>query len=161
MRSNTDTPDGRGNDGWSDWLRKVRQRLLELQFYDSQTIAWEQTTRGVRAHVKNPGFGAIPGWFFGQKIELPTAPYPTFQQQQLIHIQSTHDIVINGIFDLANPTGPKVTSCAGLWVATQFVPAQTSVSGVQCWNLPQYPMPVPADYDNPTNFWIYLGDMNC
>ena len=54
MRSNTDTPDGRGNDGFADHLRRDRQRMIELQFYDSGTITWEQMTRGVRAHLRNP-----------------------------------------------------------------------------------------------------------
>ena len=161
MRSRTDTPDGTGTNAYSDFLNRLRQRLVELQFYDSQTIAFEQTARGVRAHVRNPQFGAITGWFFGSKIELPTAPYPAFGAQQVIHIQATHAIVTSGIRDAANPSGPLVTSCAGLWVATQYVPAQTTSGGNPVWNLPQYPMPTPTNYDATNNFWIYLGDMNC
>ena len=161
MRTNTNNPDGSGNGPESDYLNRIRQRLLELQFYDSQTIAFEQTTRGVRAHVRNPQVLGITGWFFGTKIELPTAPYGSFGAQQVIHIQATHAIVTTGIRDLANPTGPLVTSCAGIWVATQYVPSQTTVSGNPVWNLPQYPMPVPSNFDDPTNFWIYMGDMTC
>ena len=56
MRTHTNNPDGSGNGPESDYLNRIRQRLLELQFYDSQTIAFEQTTRGVRAHVRNPQF---------------------------------------------------------------------------------------------------------
>jgi len=162
MRSNTETPDGRGSDGFSDFLRRLRQRLTELQFYDSQTIEWEQTLRGTRAHVRNPQIGGTSGWFFGSNIELAAAqPYPAYQAQQVINIQPSADIVVNGIVDLANPTGPAITSCPGFWVATQPVPAQTTVSGVPCWNLPQFPYPNPNNLDDPLNFWIYLGTTSC
>ena len=101
------------------------------------------------------------GLFFGAKIELPVAPYPSFQKQQVIHIQSTHAIVTTGIRDAANPSAPLVQSRPGFWAASQAVPAQGTVGGNPVWNLPQWPLPNPDNYDDTANFWLWLGDQYC
>lgn len=103
--------------------------------------------------------GALAGWHFESKIEVdPTRAYPA---QSVIHIQPTHALVTTGIRDAANPSGGLVTSCAGFWVATQNVPPQTTSGGHDVWNLPQWPLPVSTDFDDPGNFWLYLGEMDC
>ena len=38
----------------SDFINRNLGRLDELQFFDSQTVKVEQTTRGTRFHVKSP-----------------------------------------------------------------------------------------------------------
>jgi hypothetical protein len=130
-------------------------------FCDSPTLHFDKTPKGYVPVLRRAAGSGGTGWFFGSKIELGVAPYPYFQAQQVIHIQPTHVIVTTGIVDAAKPTGPLVTSCAGYWVAKQMVPAQTTVGGVSVWNLPQYPYPMPTNMDDPTNFWIYLGEMTC
>ena len=58
MRNYNISPDASGDGAESDFINRVLKRIMaELQFYDSGTITWEQTTRGVRAHVINPTFG--------------------------------------------------------------------------------------------------------
>ena len=53
MRSKNIQSDGSGNSAESDFVNRVLERLhKELQFYDSGTVTVEQTTRGVRFHVK-------------------------------------------------------------------------------------------------------------
>jgi hypothetical protein len=101
------------------------------------------------------------GWFFGATIELPAAPYPKIGGQRVIHLQSSHALVTTGIRDAAHPTGALVTSRPGLWIALQQVPAQVTVSGNPVWNLPQWPLPTPANYDDATNFWLWLGEQYC
>ena len=158
MRSKNINKDGNGNGSESDFINRIIEHLRELQFYDSQTIKVEQTTRGTRFHAKIPPAGGVTGWHFESKIEVDqTKSYP---EQTVIHVQASSALVTTGITDLANPTGGLVTSCPGLWVSTQAVPAAAMVSGTLCWNLPQFPMPVPTNYDDPTNFWIYLGEIS-
>ena len=82
-----------------------------------------------------------------------------YSEGSVIHIQSTNGLVITGIHDRANPSGSMKQSCPGLWVAMQDVPAQVTISGVLQWNLPQWPLPVPTNYDDPANYWLYLGDI--
>ena len=156
MRSKNINPDGNGNGAQSDFINRSLERFRELQFYDSQTISVEQTTRGTRFHTKTVP-GAITGWHFESKIEVDKTYY--YPAQSVIHIQSTDPLVTSGIADLANPTGGLVTSCPGLWVATQDVPPAATIGGTLCWNLPQWPMPTPTNYDDPSNFWIYLGEI--
>jgi hypothetical protein len=66
--------------------------------------------------------------------------------------------VTTGVIDLGDPTGGDATTHkklvpAGLWVALQPVPAKVVVAGHDQWNLPQWPLPVPSNLDDPANFW--------
>ncbi len=64
MRSKNVNHDGSGDGPESDFINRVLEQIKkELQFYDSQTITWEQTTRGTRAHVRNvrPGSTGTDG----------------------------------------------------------------------------------------------------
>ena len=54
MRSYNIPPDASGDGAESDFINRTLKRSGELQFYDSQTVKVEQTTRGVRWHVKIP-----------------------------------------------------------------------------------------------------------
>ncbi len=156
-----------------DDVRQVRKQVNPAQEQLRSVLqSQEQLARkieAIRRRILGGSGGTIQGWFFGNggnqgtgsnQIELPSAPYPAYQAQQVINIQPTLDIVTTGIADLANPTGGLVTSCPGLWVATQAVPAQTTVGGTDCWNLPQFPIPVPTNCDDPKNFWLYLGQVS-
>lgn len=161
MRSYNTNPDASGNGPFSDFINRALKRLTELQFYSSDTVTVEQTTRGTRFHTKLPaqsqgGSGWIPR---NGKYEVDnTNPYAA---NNVIHIQPTHDLVITGIRDAANPTGPLVMSKRGYYVSTRPVSAKTTVGGNDVWNLPQFPLPNPDNIDDPLNFWIYLGETYC
>ena len=141
---------------WKQANKDQAQMRDTLQAFDQLT----RKVEAMRRRILGGSGGAITGWFFGTKIELPAAPYPAFAAQQLVHIQATHAIVTSGIRDAANPSGSLVKSCVGLWVALQAVPAQKTVSGNPVWNLPQFPYPTPTNLDDITNFWYYLGEMS-
>lgn len=119
------------------------------------SVNWVKGAYEVKVSGGRGGGGVA--WHFGTKIEVDNTQ--TYPSQTVIHIQSTDALVTTGIRDAANPTGGLVTSCAGFWVSTQTVPAKTQVDGNDVWNLPQYPYPEPTDMDDPTNFWIYLGEV--
>ena len=110
----------------------------------------------LRRRVLGGGLQTI-AWHFGNKIEVD--PSQEYSEQTIIHIQPTNDLVITGIHDRANPSGSMKQSCPGLWVSMQYVPAQVTISGVLQWNLPQWPLPVPTNYDDAANYWLYLGDI--
>lgn len=130
----------------------------KFPFANSNTVQFSYTNGFYSAEAK-PAKSGLLGWHFENKIEADnTRGYPA---QTVIHIQPTDALVTTGIRDAANPSGGLVTSCAGFWVSTQFVPSKTVVSGNDVWNLPQWPMPVPTNFDDPANYWIYLGEMNC
>jgi hypothetical protein len=57
MRSYNIPPDASGDGAESDFINRTLKRSGELQFYDSQTVKVEQTTRGVRWHAKIPPAG--------------------------------------------------------------------------------------------------------
>jgi hypothetical protein len=155
-------PTGRGAIWtWRRWIwDMLAGGLFPIRGDGSIVVDWKDGYYRISSKTQTVGSNQ-KGWYFGNKIELPTAPYPSFNAQQVIHIQPTHDIVVTGIHDAANPTGAIVKSCAGLWVATQNVPPQTTASGHPVWNLPQYPYPNPLNLDDPLNFWYYLGEMTC
>ena len=94
------------------------------------------------------------GWRWANPIEVD--PTKSYAKEEVINVQATHALVTAGMHDLAD--GVLRYSCPGRWVAIRPVPAQVTVSGVIKWNLPQYPLPVPTNYDDPTNFWDYLGE---
>lgn len=103
----------------------------------------------------------ISGWHKPRNGKYEVDESIFYDEGSVIHIQPTHSLVTTGIRDAANPTGGLITSCAGYWVAIQDVPGKTVVSGNDVWNLPQYPYPEPTDMDDPSNYWIYLGEMDC
>lgn len=116
--------------------------------------AGSQVTLDLRS-VK--GGGGLKAWHKQYKWEVDKTY--NYSEQSTIHIQATDALVTTGIADKANPSGGLVQSCPGIWVATQAVPAAATISGTLCWNLPQWPMPNPLNYDDPLNFWIYLGEV--
>lgn len=147
-------------------LRQAVRANRSLVQQDSDKQAIQRLTRLVeqfRRRILGGAQQAVLGWHKPNsgKYELPAAPYPEYEEGAVIHIQATHDIVTSGIRDAANPTGPLVTSCAGYWVAIQDVPGAATVAGNAVWNLPQFPYPTPTNMDDPSNFWIYLGEMDC
>ena len=125
---------------------------------DSQAIAaLARKVESMRRRILGGSATTFEGWHFEDGIEVDnTVSYPA---QSVIHIQPTHSLVVTGIRDAADPGSGLVKSQQGFWVATQDVPAKTVVSGNDVWNLPQYPYPEPTDLDDPTNYWIFLGDI--
>lgn len=147
----------------SNSVQRLYQKLNRTNVqHDSNSQAIQNLTRTVekiRRRILGGGVAQSLSWHFEDKIEVdPTKSYPA---QTVIHIQPTHDLVTTGIRDAAAPSGGLVKSCTGYWVSTQAVPAKTTVSGNDVWNLPQYPYPKPTNLDDASNFWIYLGEMTC
>ena len=103
------------------------------------------------------GGASVSGWHDATPLELPVAPYPAYDAQSVIHIQSSHNIVVTGVKDAENPTGPLIKSRPGMWVSFKAVPAQSG----DVWNLPQFPLPNPNNWDDPLNFWRWLGEQYC
>ena len=101
------------------------------------------------------------GWHKPLNGKYEVDPTYGYDEGSVIHIQSGNALVTTGIRDAAAPTGPLVISKSGFWVSTQAVPPQATVSAHLVWNLPQFPLPVPTNLDDATNFWIYLGDIYC
>ena len=163
MRSKNINSDGSGNGSSSDFINRILERFKELQFYSTATVTVEQTTRGTRFHAKpqRGGSAGVSGWHKPLNKKYEVDPTYSYDEGSVIHIQSGNALVTTGIRDAANPTGPLVISKSGYWVSTQDVPPETTVSAHLVWNLPQFPMPVPGDIDDTTNFWIYLGDIYC
>lgn len=151
LRSARDSDDSR-----KQWLRN-RQIANSVENQLQAVNAMMRKLESARRRILGGASQGIKGWHFEDLIEVdPTTDYPA---QTVIHIQPTHDLVVTGIRDAANPGGGLVLSQSGFWVSTQDVPAQSTDSGNDIWNLPQYPLPEPTDLDDATNFWIYLGDI--
>jgi len=151
-----------GSDSEARFMQLVWDMLWDPKtsiFCDTPGLHFDKTPRGYVPKFKPSAARAISGWHFESKIEADnTKNYPA---QTVIHIQPTDALVTTGIRDAANPSGPLVKSCAGYWVSTQAVAAKKTVGGNDVWNLPQYPYPNAANMDDPANFWIYLGEMDC
>lgn len=163
MRSKNIHSDGHGNGPDSDFINRTLERFRELQFYDSLTIKWEQTTRGVRAHAKIPPAGGGSGWdwMYPTNKELDTTlPYSA---GKWVYISALNTLVTTGMTDIVS--NANVISCQGLWECAQDVPA--AVGGK--FNVPVFPYPaapaIPSgtplkgDLDDPLIFWIYRGDV--
>ena len=122
MRSKNINPDGSGNGPESDFINRVLGRLLELQFYDSQTIKVEQTTRGTRFHAKpSRGGGSIAGLQFQQPyVELD--PTIAVKARTIVSTSPTNPIVTTGLYDLVS--GALVNCDVNYWVAAVDIPAQ-------------------------------------
>lgn len=102
---------------------------------------------------------APTAWHFDDKIEVEKGK--SYPAQTVIHIQPEHELVTTGMRDAASPSSDPVKSCAGFWVSTQSVPSKTTSGGNEVWNVPQWPLPEPTNYDDKKNFWLYLGDVDC
>ena len=151
-----------GTDAATDFaLRQQNRAQEELQFFDSTTVKFSRTTRGITARViparGGPSAAGIHRPGNGLYEVDPTYPY---DRDSLIHIQPSHALVGTGIRLPSAPTGALVQACAGWWIANQDVPAQATVSGNLVWNVPQWPLPVPTNVDDLANFWSpYLGEV--
>ena len=84
-----------------------------------------------------------------------------YSKGERVHVQPDHLLVTTGIRDRAVPTGPLVQSRAGWYIAMQDVPAKSTVSGNDVWDLPQFPYPVPKNLDDKKNFWEWMPDNYC
>jgi hypothetical protein len=149
-----------GNDAETEFHRgQARRTGRELPLRSSSRVKVQRATTGTFLRMAKQPVKNKTCWHFESKIEADnTKNYPA---QSVIHIQPTDALVTTGIRDAANPSGPLVKSCAGYWVSTQAVAAKKTVGGNDVWNLPQYPYPNAANMDDPANFWIYLGEMDC
>lgn len=80
---------------------------------------------------------------------------------EVIHLQSSSFLVTTGYKLPSAPTGDTIKAKAGKWIALQDVPAIQNISGTDCYNVPQWPMPEPDNYDDPLNFWMFWPDPIC
>jgi hypothetical protein len=125
-------------------------------FIDTPSVKWDRGAGGYAANAKIPPSGGASGFRFAKPREGD--PTKSYKFEECVHFATTSALVTTGIIDLADQSGGDETTHlklvpAGLWVALQAVPAKTTVSGHDVWNLPQWPLPVPDDLDNPSNFW--------
>jgi hypothetical protein len=121
MRSYNLQKDGTGNGAGSDYINRILKRLEELQFYDSQTIGVEQTTRGTRFNLKAIKSGDSSGFSWQQpNLELdPTLAVPKWT---FVYISPLNPIVTTGMLDLV--TGELTSAQPGTWQAKVNIPAQ-------------------------------------
>ena len=126
-----------------------------LKAVNNALRAMEKTRRRILGGAPQ----GVSGWHKPRNGKYEVDATFAYDGGTVIHIQPTSSLVTTGIRDAANPTGPLITSCAGFWVATQYVPSKTTVSGNDVWNLPQFPLPVATDLDDSSNYWLYLGEM--
>ena len=132
MRSYTINPDGSGNSADSDLINRGLNRQTELQFYDSQTIRVEQTTRGTRFHVKRIFSGGISGGGFQGEYD-PTKAYAAGDTFLVSSAQTIAGInVIAGYYGVPPATNADVLG--NPWAG--FVPANPTGNAV-----PQSPLP--------------------
>lgn len=160
MRNYNISPDANGNGSESDFINRVLERIMkELQFYNSGTISWEQTARGIRANVINPTFGTNSPFPWQQpKKELD--PTVAVAINTFVYISQQNPLVSPGLVDLVS--GNITMSRPGIWQAVQAVPAK---NGANKYNVPQTPLPgaggVPSgtplsgDADGANVFWLF------
>jgi hypothetical protein len=160
LRSHRDSDDARSQ--WKRHNQIAKQVKSAMEALDQQARLLEK----MRRRILGGAGGATGGWHKPTNSLYEADPTYSYDEGSVIHIQATDALVTTGIRDASNliadpsgATGSPITSCAGFWVATQDVPAKTNVGGNDFWNLPQFPLPVPTNIDDPTNFWIYLGDI--
>ena len=160
MRSYNISPDANGNGSESDFINRVLKRIMaELQFYDSGSITWESTTRGIRAHVINPTFGGT-STFPWQKPQKELDPTVAVSKDTFVYISPLNPLVSPGLVDLIS--GNITMSRPGIWQAAQDVPVK---NGLGKYNVPQTPLPgaggVPSgsplsgDADGANVFWLF------
>jgi len=162
MRSFTENKDGVGNGPSSDLINRMLERFKELQFYDSLTIEWEQTTRGVKAHVRNPSFGGVGAsgipWQTPYKELDPTVAVVS---GTWVYISPQNPMVTTGLVDAVAGGSTVVKAPSGIWQAVKDVPAK---NGSNQYNVPVTPAsgatsgtPLKGDYDAATLFWIPIN----
>ena len=166
MRSYTNNRDGCGNGADSDYINRGFSKQVELEFFDSQTVKVEQTTRGVRFHAKQ--FPSQQGWRW-QTPNKELDPTVSVSKDVWVFISPNNPLVTTGLTDLV--TNANVKALPGIWQAAQSVPAK---NGDGKYNVPQIPYPPGAplatitgtplsgDLDQkqsgvPTVFWIYIA----
>ena len=170
MRSKNINKDASGNGPGSDFINRTLERHTELQFYDSQTIKVEQTTRGTRFHAKIPpasgGTSGFP-WMYPAHKELdPTLAYSA---GFVAYLSPQNPLAVTGLKDLASNT--LTVAQAGMWLALQDVPAQVVNPGGHpagtYYNVPQIAAqgatsgtPLKGDLDASTLFWARLPETN-
>lgn len=172
MRSKNINRDGSGNGADSDFINRMLERFVELQFFDSQTISVEQTTRGIRFHFK--GFQSGRGgwdWAYPDHKELDTKLF--YPKGKFVYISALNILVTAGMTDVI--TNANVISCEGYWQANRDIPAAAGGK----YNVPVFPYPsglgasapsgtpLAGDLDSldgsnqPAIYWIYWGQVAC
>ena len=145
-----------GSSKRASWLRRLIAACNSNRVLGITGFSRRETSEGIFFDGIQSAF--IAGLYFGKTIEVDeTYTFP--RRGGVIHIQASHYLVTTGIRDAANPTGPKVKSCAGIWFSTRNVPAKTKIGGNDVWNVPKWPMSNPSDLDDPVNYWYYLGEV--
>ena len=107
--------------------------------------------------------GGGGGWQFQTPVELN--PAVGVAANTVIYLSPGNSLVTTGLKDLVS--GSVIKALAGLWVAKQAVPAQVTISGTVCYNVPQLPYPgatgtpsgtpLKGDLDGPNLFWVFLS----
>ena len=107
--------------------------------------------------------GGGGGWQFQSPAELD--PTVAVAANTVVYLSPGNPLVTTGLKDLV--AGAVIKSLAGLWVAKMAVPAQVTIAGTVCYNVPQLPYPgapgTPAgtplagDLDGATVFWVFLS----
>lgn len=165
MAKNYIPPKPSGDSPFMVFCRAVWDALFngKFPFKNTETVKWNWEGGQWKAEVKVPPVSSgISGMFWNDPIELPVAPYPAFKKGAWIHIQSSHAICSTGIHDPANPTGAVIKSPGNvIAIAMRDVPAQTTASGNNVWNAPQWPLPVASNLDDATNYWWIIPDPSC
>lgn len=118
MRSYNINPDGSGNGAGSDFVNRILKRFTELQFFDSQTVKVEQTTRGTTFHVK-ASKGSVPAaettaGFYKGEWDIAT--------QCEVQKMYTRGVLGEFICVAAPPIGTAPETGAPYWHALQNVP---------------------------------------
>lgn len=149
-----------GNDAATDnALRVNRQIDSELQFYDTTTVKFTKTTRGIRADVKIPP--ASPGGGIEWQVPKELDPSVDVKVDTLVYLSPQNPLVTTGLMDLVE--GTLLQAPAGVWLCVQDVPAAASGQ----YNVPQ-PLvqgamsgsPLKGDSDSPTVFWVQIAGIS-
>ena len=148
----------RDSDSVPRWWSKINALIFTVSQLAKSQEALQMQVAKMRRRIVGGG-GNMTGWHKPSSSLYEVDSTFSYDEGSVIHIQPTHALVTTGIRDAANPSGGLVKSKSGMWVAIRDVPPQTTVSGNPVWNLPQWPMPNLLNYDDPLNFWLFLGDI--
>ncbi len=108
------------------------------------------------------GGGRWP-WMYPTHIEGDSSQ--SYSAGYSMYMSALNPLVTTGMTDLVS--GANATSCQGVWLAMQNIPAAASSK----WNVPQFPYPtnpgtvaptgtpLKGDLDNAGLYWYYLGDI--
>lgn len=153
------------DDGSRQWER-IRQLAADNHNLRQAVTRLNQQFRMSRRRILGGGTTAT-GWTFQSPRELdPTA---SVAAQVVVYISPNNPLVTSGLYDIVS--GETITAIAGLWVAVQDVPAQTTItvsgSSVTAYNMPQLPYPgaggTPSshpymgDLDGVNVFWAFIS----